>query len=223
MNTFSVIITAGGIGKRMGGDLPKQFLLVAGKPILIHTLEKIHSFDPEAEIIITLPDEWRSYWNKLLINNSCTIQHTVIEGGLERYHSVKNAIQCCNGDFIAIHDGVRPLVSKETYERLKKTAIEQGTAIPVVPVKESIRKIEGANSQSQDRTKFKLVQTPQAFSKTLLQTAYESKYHPAITDDASLVQECGYSIYLVEGNEENIKITSPVDLIIAEALLLRQS
>lgn len=219
MNSFSIIITAGGIGKRMGSELPKQFLVIAGKPVLIHTLEKIHAFDSDVQIILTLPEEWQSFWNELLKKYSCTINHTIVDGGTERYHSVKNALKYCHGEFIAIHDGVRPLVSFETLDRLKQAVIQFSAVVPVVPVKESIRAIENTTSRSVDRTKFKIVQTPQIFSKVILEKAYEQAYHQAITDDASLVEESGYKIQLVDGNDENIKITSPTDLVIAEALL----
>lgn len=219
MNSLSVIITAGGIGKRMGGDLPKQFLVIAGKPILIHTLEKIYSFDSGAQIILTLPEEWKSYWTELLTKFSCTIPHAIADGGNERYHSVKNAINFCTGDYIAIHDGVRPLVNFETFDRLKQAVLQFGAVVPVIPVKESIRIIENANSRSVDRSKFKIVQTPQVFSRDMIEKAYDQEFHQGITDDASLVEQCGYKIHLVYGNDENIKITSPTDLIIAEALL----
>jgi 2-C-methyl-D-erythritol 4-phosphate cytidylyltransferase len=203
----------------MGGDLPKQFLVIAGKPILIHTIERVYSFDSDAQIILTLPEEWKSYWTELLTTFSCTIPHTIADGGNERYHSVKNAIKYCTGDYIAIHDGVRPLVNFETFERLKQAVIQYGAVVPVIPVKESIRTFENSNSRSLDRSKFKIVQTPQVFSREIIEKAYDQEYHQGITDDASLVEESGYKIQLVDGNDENIKITSPTDLIIAEALI----
>lgn len=219
MSGFSVIITAGGIGKRMGGPIPKQFLEIAGKPVLVHTLEKFHSFDPTAQLVLTLPSDWRSYWKELLEKHKCTIVHTIVDGGSERYHSIKNALEVCTGDHIAVHDGVRPLVSLETIEACFSAAMLNGAAIPVVPVKESIRKVKDGGSVAENRSLFRLVQTPQCFGKEVLIKAYCLPYHDGITDDASLVEECGYEIHLVQGNEENIKITSSVDLSIAEMLL----
>lgn len=219
MSGFSVIITAGGIGKRMGGPVPKQFLEIAGKPILIHTLEKFHSFDPSAQLLLTLPSDWKSYWQELLVKHSCSIPHTVVEGGAERYHSIKNALESCSGDHVAVHDGVRPLVSADTLMNCFNGAIEFGSAIPVVPVKESIRKVNEGSSTAEDRSQFRLVQTPQCFKKEWLLKAYSLPYHDRITDDASLVEESGLEVHLVPGNEENIKITSTVDLSIAELLL----
>jgi 2-C-methyl-D-erythritol 4-phosphate cytidylyltransferase len=219
MNSFSFIITAGGIGKRMGTELPKQFLSVADKPILLHTLERLFSFDKDAQIILTLPQEWKNYWQEILKEHQCTIPHRVVDGGQERYHSVKNAIGFCSGNFIAIHDGVRPFVSNETFERLKEAVFQYGAVVPVSPVKESLRFFNEHGSQSIDRSKFMLVQTPQVFSKEIIQNSYDTEYHQSITDDASLVEACGFVVHTVDGNEENIKITSPLDLALAGILI----
>jgi 2-C-methyl-D-erythritol 4-phosphate cytidylyltransferase len=222
MKALSVIITAGGIGKRMGGDLPKQFIVAAGKPILIHTLERIHAFEPNAQLILTLPADWGSYWNELLLKYACKVPHEIVEGGVERYHSVKNAISHCRGEIIAIHDGVRPLLSEETFNRLRENIETHEAVIPVIPVKESIRSIEGLHSCSVNRSNYKLVQTPQFFNRLVLEKAYSLAFHSGITDDASLAEESGCLIYLVDGNEENIKITTPFDLKIAQALLMTE-
>ena len=219
MKTFSVIITAGGIGKRMNQPLPKQFIEVAGKPVLIHTLERFHQFDPDAELIITLPMEWKEHWDKLLKEHNCSISHTVIDGGEERYHSVKNAIRHCSGDYVAVHDGVRPLVSKETLRNCWDLVSITGAVVPVVPVKESLRKIGEHGSEAMVRSEYRLVQTPQCFSKEIILDAYSKAFHAAITDDASLVEEAGYEVALVHGNDENIKLTTPSDLLFAEVLL----
>lgn len=219
MIEFSVIITAGGIGKRMGGPIPKQFLEVAGKPILMHTLEKFHTFDQEAQLILTLPSDWRSYWEELLIKHTCKIAHTIVDGGSERYHSIKNALELCTGKYVAVHDGVRPMVSKETLHACYEGIRKHDGVIPVVPVKESIRRISASNSRAEDRSQYRLVHTPQCFKKEVLLKAYSLPYHDRITDDASLVEEAGFEIHLVAGNEENIKITSAVDLKIAELFL----
>jgi 2-C-methyl-D-erythritol 4-phosphate cytidylyltransferase len=219
MKTFSVIITAGGIGKRMNQTLPKQFIEVAGKPVLMHTLERFHQFDPDAELVITLPLEWKEYWEGLIKEHNCTIPHTIIDGGEERYHSVKNAIRHCSGDYIAVHDGVRPLVSNDTLRNCWDVVVATGAVVPVVPVKESLRKIGEHGSVAMVRSEYRLVQTPQCFSKEVILDAYSREYHAAITDDASLVEEAGYHVALVHGNDENIKLTTPSDLLFAQVLL----
>ena len=219
MVKFSVIITAGGLGKRMGEELPKQFLLAGGKPILIHTLELFHKYDPDAQFLITLPNEWKSYWEKLCIQYNCNIVHQVIDGGQERYFSIKNALSFCEGEFIAVHDGVRPLVSLDTIKRCFDEVKIKGQVIPVYNIKESIRQLFDDTSKAVDRSQYCIVQTPQCFKAEVLIDAYNRDYHDSITDDASLVEEAGYQIHLVEGNVENVKITSPIDLILANCLL----
>lgn len=216
MNTF--IITAGGIGKRMGNELPKQFLLLKGKPILLHTLERFYEADTTAQLFITLPEDWLIYWNDLILQYNCIIPHKVITGGIERYDSIKNALKEAKGTIIAVHDGVRPLVSVDTIHNCIKSAQEKGSGIPYLPVKESIRKVSSGDSTALLRSEYVLVQTPQCFSSEVIQKAYEQPFHTGITDDAALVEEAGFAIHLVKGNEENIKITTPVDLIIAESL-----
>ena len=222
MSVFSIIITAGGIGRRMGGDLPKQFLEIVGKPILMHTLELFHSYDSTAQLVLTLPEEWKSFWEDLLRKHSCEIPHLVVDGGKERYFSIKNALDLCSGDFIAVHDGVRPLVSFKTIERCFLAVQELGQVVPVLPVKESLRFIKENISKSLDRTAYFTAQTPQCFKKSVLVEAYKIPFHSGITDDASLVEEAGYFIHSVEGNEENIKVTTPLDIILADFLLKQQ-
>ncbi len=217
MNTF--IITAAGIGKRMGTSLPKQFLLIKGKPILIHTLERFYQTDPTAEIFITLPADWLSYWEELIETHKCEIVHTVVTGGIERYDSIKNAVNLASGKIICVHDGVRPLVSTETIQNCIKMAMDNGSGIPYLTIKESIRKLSVDGSNTVNRMDFITVQTPQCFSEEILKKAYSLPFHSNITDDASLVEEAGFKIHLVEGNPENIKITLPSDLIIAEQFL----
>lgn len=219
MSKHSIIITAGGIGKRMGGDLPKQFLDLNGKPILLRTLELFYSYDPNAQLILTLPSDWKEYWNEILQKHTCAIPHQLVDGGQERYHSIKNALSICEGEYIAVHDGVRPLVNQETLDRCFSAVVQYGQVIPVVPVKESLRQVFDDGSRAVNRGDFCLVQTPQCFKKKVIQKAYEIPFHLGITDDASLVEEAGFSIHLVEGNEENIKITTPYDFKIAHYLL----
>jgi 2-C-methyl-D-erythritol 4-phosphate cytidylyltransferase len=221
MKSLTVVITAGGIGKRMGVLLPKQFIEIADKPILIHTLEKFHSFAPEAEIIITLPAEWKEHWKVLLSQHNCSIPHKLVDGGEERYHSVKNAVLQAKGEYIMIHDGVRPLVSEETLDKCLKAVQTFKAVVPVLPIKESLRRISGERSSAVERSDYRLVQTPQCFSSDIITKAYEHNFHSGITDDASLVEEVGFQIHLVEGNEENIKITNGSDLLFAEAIFNR--
>lgn len=215
----TIIITAGGIGKRMGGEIPKQFLLLAGKPVLMHTIERFYQFDNQAQIILTLPNEWKDYWEKLCDNLDFGISHEIIDGGKERFHSIKNALQIAHGELIGVHDGVRPLVSISTIEKCFYTAKAKGNAIPVLEVKEFLRKLENNHSTALVRSEYRLVQTPQVFKSDVLNKAYKQSFHSAITDDASLVESLGIQISLVEGNDSNIKITTPVDLQLAELLI----
>lgn len=219
MINCSIIITAGGIGKRMGGDLPKQFLNLGGKPVLMRTLELFHAYNAKAQLILTLPNDWMEYWNDLLKEHGCSIPHQLIDGGQERYHSIKNALSYCSGDFVAVHDGVRPLVNYETLDRCFTSVEQYEQVIPVMPVKESMRQVFDDASRAVNRAEYCIVQTPQCFKKEVLLKAYEIPFHKGITDDASLVEEAGFNIHLVEGNEENIKITTPFDLRVAEFLI----
>jgi 2-C-methyl-D-erythritol 4-phosphate cytidylyltransferase len=215
----SVIITAGGIGKRMGTDLPKQFLEIQGKPILLHCLEKFHSFDSTLEIIITLPADWMSYWTELLKTFQCEIPHRVSTGGQERFHSIQMALSQCTGDFIMVHDGVRPLVSHETIQRCIEGLAHSESVIPVLAVKDSLRVLTKDGSEMVNRNDYKLVHTPQCFKAELLKKAYQTSFQEGMTDDASVVGLIGPEPFLVKSNEENIKITTSSDLAIAAALL----
>jgi len=217
----SVIITAGGIGKRMGSDLPKQFLVLGGKPILVHTLELFFKYDPHIEIILTLPNEWRGYWETVIDKYYCRVPHIVVNGGEERYHSIQNALKRCSGSFIAVHDGVRPFVSFETLDRCFSALNQNEAVIPVLKLKESIRETNENSTYAIDRSNYRLVHTPQCFRAEVLHKAYELAYHEKVTDDACLVEEIGYTIHLVESNEENIKLTTPFDFLIAETIIQR--
>jgi len=219
----SVIITAGGIGKRMGADLPKQFLEIQGKPILLHCLEKFHSFDPTLEIIITLPNDWMSYWSELINTIHCTIPHRVSAGGQERFHSIQLALSHCTGDFIMVHDGVRPLVSHETIQRCLAALTQHKSVVPVLELKDSLRTIDSSGSKMVNRSEFKLVHTPQCFDAEILKKAYQTDYHSGMTDDASVVESLGIEPFLVESNEENIKITTNSDLLIAAAYMQQKN
>ncbi len=218
-HNFSIIITAGGIGKRMGSHIPKQFIEVNGKPILMHTIEQFFSFNPNCQILLTLPSDWISFWKELIVQHRFEIKHHIIDGGTERYDSIKNAISYCTEDFIGVHDGVRPLVSHQTIERCLSNLSELKAVIPVLTIKESIRELKQEISKAVPRVNFVTVQTPQFFTATIIKNAYDQPYHSNITDDASLVEENGHKIHLVEGNEENIKVTTPMDLKIINLLI----
>lgn len=220
MGTLSVIITAGGIGKRMNSSLPKQFIQISDKPILMYTIEKFYHFDPKCQILITLPEDWRSYWEDLVVEHDFKIPHRVVGGGDERYHSIKNAIEFCYGDYIAVHDGVRPLVDEDTIRKCMNKLKKFEAVIPVVSIVESIRrKVGKGRTEAVDRSEFLIVQTPQCFTKATLEKAYALDFHERITDDASLAEEAGFEIITVEGNPENIKITTQADLKYAELFL----
>lgn len=219
MSKYSVIITAGGKGKRMKSSLPKQFISIWDKPILMYTIEKFYHFDSNFQIIVTLPEEWKEYWEALVAEHDFKIPHRVVSGGEERYHSIKNALTYCYGDFVLIHDGVRPLVNDKTLSNCVKSIRSKQAIIPVVPLADSLRKINGELTNSVDRTEYLIVQTPQCFKKDVLVKAYELDYHDGITDDASLVEEAGFNVESVDGNIENIKITTQADLRFAELFL----
>ncbi|HLW29363.1 MAG TPA: 2-C-methyl-D-erythritol 4-phosphate cytidylyltransferase [Brumimicrobium sp.] len=216
---LTVIITAGGIGKRMGSNIPKQFLLLNEKPLMMHTVERFYNYSSKFEILISLPHDYIEFWKDLCKQHSFTIDHKVVEGGKERYHSIKNALQFASGDLIFVHDAVRPLVSKQTIKSAEDCAILNDSAIPVLPLKDSLRRGSKSNSLHVDRSQYWTVQTPQVFKKELLLEAYSVPYSNTITDDSSLVEKLGKRVFLSTGNEENIKITTPFDIEIAEFLL----
>lgn len=217
-----VIIVAGGSGKRMGSEIPKQFLNLNGEPVLMHTIRVFYQFDPGCRLILVLPESQQEYWKALCTAHRFALPHQVVSGGETRFHSVKNGLaQITDDGIIFIHDGVRPLVSQATISRCYEAAVAHGNAIPVLPVTESLRKLEGDSSIAVDRSQFFSVQTPQTFQSHQIINAYRQDYHPAFTDDASVAEKAGYTVHLVEGNRENIKITTPEDLTVAEALLLK--
>ncbi len=214
-----VIILAGGVGKRMGLKIPKQFFNLNGKPILAHTIEKFFNYDNNLEIIVVIPENQVEFWKKIIIENNFTIKHKIVHGGSERFFSVKNAVDTIKEkSLIAVHDGVRPFVSNSTLERCFKTAEIYGNAVPVIDLKDSIRKIKNGNNFSKKRENYKLVQTPQIFQSEILKKAYSQNYKKEFTDDASLIENLKKKIFLTDGNKENIKITDKFDLIIAENL-----
>jgi 2-C-methyl-D-erythritol 4-phosphate cytidylyltransferase len=216
---FTFVITAGGIGKRMKSQIPKQFLLLKGKPVLMHTIQCFYDFDKTSQLLVTLPKDWWEYWQRLVKQHEFNIPITLIDGGVERYDSIKNALTHATGSIIGIHDGVRPIVSQETITKCIEAAQNYGAAIPVMPLKESLRKTNGNNSNAVPRKDYVSVQTPQCFQRDIILKAYQLPFTEDITDDASLVEKAGFEITLTVGNEENIKITTPIDLKVCELLM----
>jgi 2-C-methyl-D-erythritol 4-phosphate cytidylyltransferase len=215
-----VVIVAGGSGKRMGVDTPKQFLELAGKPVLMHTIERFRKFNDSIEIIAVLPENQLRYWNELQKKYSFDVPHTLVKGGSKRFNSVKHGLEFVNSPgLVAIHDGVRPLVTLETIRRCFDTASKLGNAIPVISPDDSLRFDDGNSNSPIDRMKVKKIQTPQVFDVALIKKAYKQDFDPAFTDDATVLEKTGARINLVEGNRENIKITNPEDLFIAQTLL----
>lgn len=215
-----MIIVAGGKGKRMHSRNPKQFMLIAGRPVLMHTIEKFSSYPEYFHIIVVLPKPYIDFWKSMCKRYDFHVDHKVIEGGDSRFYSVKNGLKFVKkNSLVGIHDGVRPLVNNTTIHNSFHVAALKGNAIPVVKVNESIRKVDGENSNPVNRQHFRLIQTPQCFQSELILKAYNQDFQNHFTDDATVVEALGEKINLVEGNYENIKITRPVDLQFAEAFL----
>jgi len=222
MDKYAILV-AGGKGLRMGGDLPKQFIPVGGLPILMRTIKAFHEADDEIRIILVLPVDHQEYWRKLCIEYQFDVPYQIADGGETRFHSVSHGLALIPDDaegVVGVHDGVRPFVSKDVICNCNSIAWEQGSAVPVVPIVETVRQLmpEG-DSLTVDRNLYRLVQTPQTFKISLLKEAFRQPYTPFFTDDASVVEEFGHSVVLVEGNRENIKITTPSDLKYADFLL----
>jgi len=212
------IIVAGGSGSRMQHDVPKQFIEVAGKPILMHTIERFYNYNSSIRLIVVLPKEQLDTWRELCQKYSFKIFHMAIPGGATRFGSVKNGLGGVLGDgLIAVHDGVRPFVETETIKAAFETAAANGSAVVAVSSKDSIRELTADGSIAVPRANYKLVQTPQIFQASILKKAYEQPEQDYFTDDASVVESIGEKITLVEGSYRNIKITTPEDLILAEA------
>lgn len=216
----SVIIVAGGKGLRMGSDLPKQFLPIGGKPVLMHTLEVFRRYDATLQIILVLPKEQQLFWKQLCEEHHFKVEHLVADGGETRFHSVRNGLALVQASgLVGVHDGVRPFVALEVIHRCYDLAVQQKAVIPVIDVVETLRHLTDDGSETVSRNDYKLVQTPQVFDVELLKRAYSQEFTPFFTDDASVVEAMGVSVYLAEGNRENIKITTPFDLKVGSALL----
>ena len=216
-----IIIVAGGKGLRMGGDIPKQFLPVCGKPVLMRTLEAFHAYDSSIHIILVLPLSQQTYWKELCVEYGFDLVHDIANGGETRFHSVMNGLAMVEGDgLVGVHDGVRPFVSQEVIARCYEEASVKKAVIPVIGVVETVRHLTEEGSETVPRNRYKLVQTPQVFDAALLRRAYCQEYTDWFTDDASVVEALGEKVHLVDGNRENIKLTTPFDLKLAEMLCL---
>lgn len=219
--TSYAIIVAGGKGLRMGAELPKQFLPIGGRPVLMHTLEAFARAIPSLQLVLVLPAEQQDFWKDLCRQHRFTLPHAIVPGGQTRFHSVLNGLHSIDAGeeaIVGVHDGVRPFASADVIRRCYEAARQQGAVVPVVPVVETLRQLSDDESTTVDRTRFRLVQTPQTFRLSLLRRAYEQPYRESFTDDASVVEAYGQAVTLVEGNRENIKLTTPFDLTVAEAL-----
>jgi 2-C-methyl-D-erythritol 4-phosphate cytidylyltransferase len=217
-----VIIVAGGSGHRMGGHIPKQYLDLAGKPVIVRTLDRFFDFDPQMKIVLVLAKGHMEFWNTISKNYNYGSRIDVAQGGESRYRSVKNGLQLMgDGLMLGIHDAVRPLVSHHTLKQCYEIAAEKGSCIPVTDMDETVRMVrEQGHSEHLDRSILRRVQTPQVFKSELIRKAYDQPCKPAFTDDASVFESIYGEVSMVEGNRENIKITTPIDLQLA-ALLIR--
>jgi 2-C-methyl-D-erythritol 4-phosphate cytidylyltransferase len=214
------LIVAGGKGTRIGGKLPKQFIRLKGKPILLYTIDAFFNYSDNISIVLVLPEDdfgiWTSICNEFNFTKSITLQ----KGGDTRFQSVKNGLNKIEGQgLVAIHDGVRPLVSADLIGASFRLAAVHGSAVAAVRLKESLRMTDQDQTRAVDRSQFRLIQTPQTFDLVLIKNAYQTKEEPNLTDDASVAEKSGHKISLFEGNYQNIKITTPEDLLLAEALM----
>lgn len=221
MNRYAIIV-AGGTGTRFGSSIPKQFLPLQGIPVLMHTIKAFHLADNNINIILALPKAQIPFWHELCKTHAYNTAHTIIEGGDTRFQSVKNALATLptHSGIVAVHDGVRPLVTKEVIINAYKVAEAVGSAIPVIPVTDSIRLKElSGTSHALNRDLLVAVQTPQAFRCDILIKAYDTPFSPEYTDDASVYEKSGHKVVLINGESRNIKITNPFDIALAELLL----
>lgn len=220
MNQY-IIIVAGGSGSRMNSDIPKQYLEINKTPIIVHTVKRFLEYDKNVQIICCVHANYLDYAEGLMLKYFPNSKIKIVLGGETRFHSVKNGLAAIkdSNSLVAIHDAARPLVSKETIKGCFVSAQQNDSGIPVVKVSESIRSLEGNKSIAINRDNYRIVQTPQCFKTEILQKAFEVEYNNSFTDDATVFENAGHVVSLVEGNIENIKITLPSDILIAEALL----
>ena len=219
MKKYAVIV-AGGNGTRMGSAVPKQFLQLKGKPVLWYTLETfLHAFD-DLLIILVIPADFEAEGGKLIRQTTAPSRIRMVAGGATRFHSVQNGLQHIKeGSVVFVHDGVRCLVTATLIRRCYQQALEKGSAIPVVPVSDSMRIVEGEGTRPIDRSSLLAVQTPQTFRSNIILPAFQQAYNEAFTDEATVAEAAGHKVFMIEGEKENIKITLPADLVMAEHLL----
>lgn len=206
----------------MGGDIPKQFVPVGGLPVLMHTINRFLEYNAEMQVVLVLPVSQQDYWRELCQQHHFDAKVTIADGGETRFHSVRNGLMKVSADctLVGVHDGVRPFVSLDTIARCYDEAAESEAVVPVVEVVETVRHLtDEGGSETVARGDYRLVQTPQVFSHDLLRRAYEQPYTDFFTDDASVVEALGHPVSLVQGNRENIKLTTPYDLKVAEVLI----
>jgi 2-C-methyl-D-erythritol 4-phosphate cytidylyltransferase len=217
------IIVAGGSGLRMGTETPKQFLELRGLPVLMHTIKKFHEAFSDITIKLVLPEDHKESWEKLCHKYSYTLSHDVVSGGNSRFQSVKKGLESISSEegIVAIHDGVRPFVSKEVIQKSFSVAQEIGNATVSVSMKDSLRRVENNKNFAVDRNEYKIIQTPQTFRLDLIKKAFNTPEQSSFTDDASVFEHAGHKIILIEGAYDNIKITTPEDLILGEAILMK--
>lgn len=216
----NVIIVAGGRGLRMGSDLPKQFISIGGKPVLMHTIDAFYNFDKDVNIILVLPLSHQGYWTQLCKEHGFTVSHRIATGGETRFHSVKNGLDMVDEGIVAVQDGVRPFASREMICRCFNAARDFPAVVPAIDSTDSLRRVKAdGESEIVDRSQIRLVQTPQVFHVDILKKAYKTEYKTTFTDDASVVESMGIDIHLVKGEVTNIKITTPLDLKIGELLI----
>lgn len=220
MKRYAVIV-AGGQGVRMGADRPKQFLEIDGKPVLRHTVERFLAFDPSVEVIVVLPSAQKAWWRDYCRQSGFIERYSMVSGGITRFHSVQNALKYVGDDaVVAVHDGVRPAISRALLERLFDAAARYKAVVPAVPVVESVRRMtDETESVPVDRGGMMLVQTPQLFDAAVLKAAYKQPFSTSFTDDASVVEASGVPVHIIPGDRINLKITMPEDLPLAEGLL----
>lgn len=216
----NIIIVAGGKGLRMGGEIPKQFIPIGGKPVLMHTVEAFYNFNNDIKIILVLPESHQAYWRELCERYSFNIPHKITTGGETRFHSVKNGLALIDEGIVGVHDGARPFASKDLIKECFTQAETKKAVIPVIAATDSLRELlDNEKSKIIDRSKIVLVQTPQVFEVSTLKKAYEMEFNDTFTDDASVIEAMGIDVCLVKGENSNIKITTPIDLKIGELIL----
>ncbi len=214
------IIVAGGSGSRMQGEVPKQFLLLGGKPVIMHSVEAFITYDPSIQMILVIHPDYMEYWNKLCHEFSISIPLTLAKGGKSRFESVRNGLKLINEDgLVAIHDAARPVIDAGFIANLFSAATIYGSAIPAVPLNDTIRIVDGDTSHQADRTFLRAIQTPQVFKVSEIKRAYTQLYQSTFTDDGSVMEAAGFQVNLAEGRQGNIKITHKQDIAVAEVLI----